>query len=253
MEILYTTVFFLLGLIFGSFFNVVGLRLPKKMPFTSDRSICPQCNHILSWYELVPVLSFLLQRGKCRHCNGKISLIYPLIELITGFLFAISYSTAGITFELVKAVLLVSMLVILLVSDSKYMIIPDKVLSFYLLLFMITHFIMPLEPWWSTIAGAAAGFAMIAFVIFVSRGGMGAGDMKLFGVLGFVLGIKNVLLTFFLSCMIGAIAGMLLLLFKVIDRKQPVPFGPYIIIATLIVYFYGDSLIYLYLNSFVLK
>lgn len=242
--------FFLLGLIFGSFFNVVGLRMPKKQPFTNDRSICPNCRHKLSWYELIPVLSYIVQHGKCRHCLKKISPIYPVMELATGFLFALSYARIGLDPELITALLLVSMLVILTVSDITYMLIPDKILLFFLPLFIIMRIVQPLDPWWSPPAGALIGLCIIAIVILASRGGMGAGDMKLFGVLGIVLGMGNVILAFFLACMIGAIIGMLLLGIKIIHRKQQVPFGPYIVIAALITYFYGDSLIAWYFNLF---
>ncbi len=240
--------FFLLGLIFGSFFNVVGLRLPTKQPFANDRSICPQCKQTLSWYELIPVLSFLLQLGKCRHCQVKISPIYPIIEIATGFLFACSYVLFGLHLELIMALLLMSMLIIIFVSDITYMLIPDKLLLFFLPLFIVMRYVEPLDPWWSAIVGALIGFAVIAIVILVSRGGMGAGDMKLFGVLGIVLGMQKVLLAFFLACVIGAFIGMLLLLFKVIERKQPIPFGPYIVVAAIVTYFYGDSLLNWYLN-----
>ncbi|OZU89726.1 prepilin peptidase [Virgibacillus indicus] len=251
MNTILTLLFFLLGLIFGSFFNVVGLRLPKNIPFANDRSICPHCKQQLAWYENIPLVSFVIQTGKCRHCSEKVSYIYPAIELFTGILFALSYSKIGINLELITALLLVSMLMIILVSDIKYMLIPNKVLLFFLPLFIITRIIQPLNPWWSSILGAITGFVLLAIIILVSRGGMGAGDMKLFGVLGIVLGIDKVLLAFFLSCMIGAIIGMLLLLFKIIDRKQPVPFGPYIVLATIITYFYGDTLINWYFNFIV--
>ncbi len=148
-----TTLFFLLGLIFGSFFNVVGLRLPQKIPFSNDRSVCPQCNHTLSWYELIPVLSYILQTGKCRYCNGEISLIYPVTELLTGGLFAFSYDLIGFNLELIVAILLISMLVIILVSDITYLLIPDKVLLFFLPIFIIIRIIQPLDPWWSPIVG----------------------------------------------------------------------------------------------------
>lgn len=242
--------FFLLGLIFGSFYNVVGLRLPKDIPFTSDRSICPQCKAQLAWYENIPLISFIIQRAKCRHCNGGISYIYPAIELLTGILFALSFLKIGLHVELITALILVSMLMIILVSDLKYMLIPNKVLLFFLPLFILLRFIHPLDPWWSSILGAVVGIALLAFIIFVSRGGMGAGDMKLFGVLGIVLGVNKILLAFFLSCMIGALIGMVLLLLKVIGRKQPVPFGPYIVVAALITYFYGNALLYWYFNLF---
>src|SRR5690625_4016308 len=86
MEIFWISMFFLFGIIFGSFFNVVGLRVPKKLPFHNDRSFCPSCKQQLSWYELIPILSYLMQRGKCRNCQAEISPIYPIIEICTGLL-----------------------------------------------------------------------------------------------------------------------------------------------------------------------
>ncbi|APC48028.1 prepilin peptidase [Virgibacillus halodenitrificans] len=240
--------FFLFGLIFGSFFNVVGLRLPKQIPFANDRSICPQCKKQLSWYENIPVVSFIIQGGKCRHCHQPISFIYPITEVITGIGFALSYAIFGWQIELAIALLFVSMLMIIFVADITYMLIPDKVLLFFLPLFIILRVVEPLVPWWSSIVGALVGTVLLAAIILISRGGMGAGDMKLFGLLGIVLGLKGVLLTFFLSCTIGAIIGIILLLSGKIDRKQPIPFGPYIVAASLITYFYGDNLINWYVT-----
>lgn len=248
MDMLLTLLFLLFGLIFGSFFNVVGLRLPKNIPFANDRSICPHCKHQLSWYENIPVISFIIQKARCRHCSVKISFMYPMIESMTGILFALSYTIIGLYPELITALLLVSMLMIILVSDINYMLIPNKVLVFFLPFFVIMRFIHPLGSWWSSVLGAVIGVVLLSLIILVSRGGMGGGDMKLFGVLGIVLGIEKVLLAFFLSCLIGAMIGMMLLLFKVIDRKQPVPFGPYIVAAALITYFYGDFLVNWYFN-----
>ncbi|RYG74908.1 prepilin peptidase [Lentibacillus lipolyticus] len=235
--------FFLLGLIFGSFFHVVGLRVPQKQPFTNDRSLCPQCKHTLSWFELIPVLSYIFQQGKCRYCHERIGFLYPVIELTTGVLFACSYGKLGLSLELIIALLLMSMLIILFVSDLTYMLIPNSVLLFFLPLFIFMRMIQPLEPWWSPVAGAVTGIGILAIIIIISRGGMGAGDMKLFGVLGIVLGLTKTLLTFFLACLIGAVIGMTLLTFQVVHRKQAVPFGPYIAIAAVLAYFYGDGLV----------
>jgi len=128
------------------------------------------------------------------------------------------------------------------------MLIPNKILLFFLPFFIIMRMIEPLEPWWSAIVGGAVAFLLIALIILVSKGGMGAGDMKLFGLLGIILGIGKVLLTFFLASLLGAVIGMFLLLFKIIQRRQPIPFGPYIIVATIISYFYGDLFISWYLS-----
>ncbi len=222
--------------------------MPKNIPFTNERSVCPHCKHQLSWYENIPLMSYVIQQGKCRNCKGKISFIYPTTELLTGCLFALSFWEIGVQIELITALLLVSMLMIILVADIKYMLIPNKVLLFFLPFFIVLRLVEPLEPWWSPLAGAGIGIGLLAIIIMVSRGGMGAGDMKLFGVLGIVLGWEHVLLVFFLSCMIGSVIGMILLLLKIINRKQAVPFGPYIVIGALIVYFYGDSLINWYFN-----
>ena len=243
MELIFLVFFFLFGVTFGSFYNVVGLRSPKKETFVNDRSYCPNCKNTLSWYELIPIVSYVVQRGKCRNCKQSISIIYPTIEMTTGLLFAFSFWKIGFGWELVTALLLVSMLMIILVSDLTYMIIQNKVLLFFLPLFIIMRFIVPLEPWWSPIAGALAASILIALIIIISRGGMGAGDMKLFFVLGIVLGLGEVLLAFFLSALIGAVIGIILMMLKLIKRKQAVPFGPYIVIATLITYFYGAVII----------
>ncbi|TRM12947.1 prepilin peptidase [Lentibacillus cibarius] len=248
MDTILLLCFFLLGLIFGSFFHVVGSRVPQQQPFTNDRSACPNCQRTLSWYELIPVLSYMLQRGQCRHCKKPITFTYPAAELATGVLFTLSYAEVGFRPELITAILLMAMLVILFISDMSFMLIPNSILLFFLPLFIIMRIIQPLDPWWASITGAFVGLAIIALIILVSNGGMGAGDMKLFGVLGIVLGVEKTLLTFFLSCMIGAIIGAVLLLFKIIDHKQPVPFGPYIVLATIVTYFYGESLINWYVN-----
>lgn len=247
MTALFIILFFILGLVFGSFFNVVGLRLPKNIPFTSDRSRCPHCGQALTLMENIPLLSFLFLIGKCRNCKGKISILYPAIELTSGILFAWSFYLLGWQTELIIALLLVSMLMVILVSDLKYMVIPDSVLLFFLPLFIIFRMLEPLEPWWSSIAAALTGFLLLALIIIISRGGMGAGDMKLFGLLGIVLGVNKLLMTFFLSAMIGSIVGVILLAAKSINRKQPVPFGPFIVIASLITYYFGDSLFNWYL------
>ncbi|WP_053219020.1 prepilin peptidase [Virgibacillus senegalensis] len=250
MSFVYLGYFFILGLILGSFYNVVGLRVPKQELLAENRSYCPKCRHSLAWYELIPVFSYLFQRGRCRHCRRLISPIYPVTELGTGLLFAFSYWKVGLQPELLVALMLVSLLVIIWVSDIRYMEIPDRVLLFFLPLLIVGRIISPLDPWWSSLFGAAIGFFLLAVIILASRGGMGGGDMKLFGVLGLVLGWKKVLLAFFLSTVYGAVVTLVLLAFKLIERKNPVPFGPFIVLGSITVYFYGDKLFNWYFTSF---
>ncbi|SNZ11383.1 leader peptidase (prepilin peptidase) / N-methyltransferase [Terribacillus aidingensis] len=242
--------FIILGGVLGSFYNVVGMRVPQKKMFQSERSYCPNCKQQLKAYDLIPVISYITLGGKCRSCKQNISPLYPFTELATGLLFSCSYYVIGLEWELVTAFVLVSMAAILFVTDMKFMLIPNKILLFFLPLFIILRVITPLDPWWNSIIGAVVAFVLLFLVILFSRGGMGGGDLKLFVVLGVVLGWKGVLLTFFLASVIGAIISFMLLLTKVLKRKQAIPFGPYILLGALITYFHGEAMISWYFKSF---
>ncbi len=243
---------FLYGLIFGSFFNVVGLRIPNNVSIVKPRSACPNCQHQLTPLELLPVFSYLLQKGKCKKCSIKISPLYPSFELLTAILFTISPLLVGWSKELIVTLTLISMLMIIVVSDIKYMIIPDKVLLFFAPLFMLERIFIPLNPWWNPLLGATVGFFLLLLIAVISKGGMGGGDIKLFAVLGLVLGWKLVLLAFFISTFFGAVFGIIGMLFKKVERGKPMPFGPYIAHGTLVAYFYGENLINWYSVNFLM-
>jgi leader peptidase (prepilin peptidase) / N-methyltransferase len=238
----------LYGLLLGSFYNVVGLRVPEGKSIVAPRSSCPNCGHQLTALELIPVLSYLFQMGKCRQCKVGISPVYPMFELLTGVLFAGAYLIIGWDFELVIALTLISLFIIITVSDLAYMIIPDKVLLVFAGIFAVERFFNPLSPWWDSLTGAAVGFSLLLLIAFASRGGMGGGDIKLFALIGFAVGFKTLLLSFFFSTFFGAFFGIIALLLGVVKRKQPIPFGPFIGLGTLTAYFFGEDLVDMYLN-----
>ncbi|MGG2107972.1 prepilin peptidase [Lysinibacillus pakistanensis] len=248
MEMAYTVTVFIFGLVFGSFFNVVGLRVPIKESIVRPPSHCTNCQRQLTALDLVPVLSYVWLGGKCRSCGQKISWIYPLMELITGVLFAFAYWKLGFTIEFFVAILLISLLVIIVVSDFAYMLIPDKVLLFFLPLLFIGRVLSPLTPWWDSLLGAVVGFGILYSIAVLSKGGMGGGDIKLFFLLGLVLGTINTLLTLFIAAVIGMVVGIIVLKARQQGRKTPIPFGPSIAIAAIVVYFYGDTLMNWYLG-----
>ncbi|MGE6514529.1 prepilin peptidase [Lysinibacillus sphaericus] len=243
MEMAYTVTVFIFGLVLGSFFNVVGLRVPVKESIVSPPSHCPNCKRQLKALDLVPVLSYVCLGGKCRSCGQKISWIYPLMELITGLLFAFAYWRLGFSVEFVVAILFMALLVILVVSDITYMLIPNKVLVFFLPLLIIGRVVSPLTPWWDSIVGAVVGFGILYLIAVLSRGGMGGGDIKLFFLIGLVLGTLETLLTLFLAATIGMIVGIVVLRLRKQGRKTPIPFGPSIALAAVLVYFFGDVMI----------
>jgi leader peptidase (prepilin peptidase)/N-methyltransferase len=234
---------FFYGLLLGSFFNVVGLRVPKGESIVKPRSHCPSCKRTLTAWELIPVVSYVIQSGKCRGCGSRISSLYPLMELATAVLFTISPLLVGWSKELVISWTLISLLIIIIVSDIRYMVIPDKVLLFFAVIFIIERIFIPLHPWWDSLVGAIIGFSLLLLIAFVSKGGMGGGDIKLFALLGFVLGGKMVLLAFFFSTLYGTIFGLIGMVLGKVRRGEPMPFGPYIAMGTLTVYFFGQMII----------
>lgn len=250
MEVVYTVFGLLFGLVFGSFFNVVGLRVPKKQSIVTPPSHCTTCDRRLTALDLIPVFSYLFLRGKCRRCGAKISPIYMVTELVTGLLFAIAVWELGITVELAVALLFISLLAIIVVSDIAYMLIPDKVLLFFLPLLVIGRVFSPLDPWWDPIVGAVVGFGILLLIAIISKGGMGGGDIKLFFLIGLVLGAIPTLMTLFFASVIGMIVGFVILKVRGQGRKTPVPFGPSIATAAVIVYFYGDVILDWYTGLF---
>jgi leader peptidase (prepilin peptidase) / N-methyltransferase len=250
MDIFIGLLFFIYGIVFGSFFNVVGLRVPKKESIVSPPSHCTNCNRKLGVLDLVPVFSYIFLKGKCRGCKTKISFIYPFMEFATGVLFALAYLMLGFSLELVVAILFLSLLVIITVSDIAYMLIPDKVLLPFAIVLFVCRILIPQTPWWDALLGAVVGFGVLYFIAVVSKGGMGGGDIKLFFVIGLVLGTVNTLLTLFVAAFIGSIIGIIILRRAGKGRKTPVPFGPSIALAAVLCYFWGADLVEWYMTMF---
>ena len=250
MEIVYSIFIALFGLILGSFYNVVGLRVPKGESIVNPPSHCTACNRRLTAFELIPVLSYVIQGGKCKGCGAKVSPIYCVTEIATAVLFVISYLKFGFTAELAVALLFMSLLLIIVVSDLAYMLIPNKILLFFLPLLIITRIFSPLDPWWDSLLGAVIGFGILLLIAVISKGGMGGGDIKLFFLIGLVLGTVYTLLTLFLASLIGMVVGIIVLKVRGQGRKTPIPFGPSIALGAVIAYFYGADLIDWYWQLF---
>src|SRR5699024_2353905 len=181
--------------------------------FIKNRSECVHCKSELSWFELIPIFSYVLQKGKCRHCHTSISIIYPIIELCTGFLFLFAYINIGCNFELIVIMLLISLSIIIFVLYLWYMLIPNLILLFFLPLFLIARIIQPLDPWHDTIFGAIGALVIIVLIIIASHGGMGYGYLKLLMLLGVVLCFNKMIIAFILAiCFVAILSAGLLLI-----------------------------------------
>ncbi|QUL54523.1 prepilin peptidase [Paenibacillus tritici] len=236
----------LLGLTLGSFFNVVGLRIPAGESLLHPPSKCPKCGTRLTPLDLIPVLSYLLSGGKCRHCGTRVSPVYPLGEAVTGLLFLVMYLKFGLTLEGVTGLLLVSLAVIITVSDLRYMLIPDKVLLFFTPVFLVLVLFVPEARLWDHLLGALSGGGVL--LLLALFGGMGMGDVKLFALLGWIIGWPNVIVAFFMACALGASVGGILQVLGRVERKQPVPFGPFLALGAILSLLFGPDIIGAYLS-----
>lgn len=239
---------FIIGLIFGSFFNVVGLRIPKRESIIYPNSHCPNCQSFLSWKDNIPVISYILLKGKCRHCHVPISKIYPITEFSVGLLFMFAAYEME-TNDLVISLALISLLTLATITDIHYFIIPNKLLSFFMGLFIIIRVLHPLDTWYDSLLGFLISYLLILLLIIISRGGMGAGDMKFLAVIGFLTGTKIALLGFMFAILLGGLYGIYLLIIKRKNKSNYIPFGPFISIGILISYYYHNEIISFYITA----
>ncbi|MFA9422831.1 MAG: A24 family peptidase [Sedimentibacter sp.] len=248
-----TLIILIYGLIIGSFLNVLIYRIPRVESIAWPGSHCPKCNHSLKWYDNIPLFSYLALKGKCRYCKVAISMQYPLVESLNALIYIIIYMKFGFGVDFIFYALVSSVLVAIIFIDLKDMIIPDSLVMSILVLSIIhkagNYFLygISLDLIGSFLGLILAGGLFLAIVI-ISGGGMGGGDVTLIGVLGFVLGVKYILLNIFLSFVLGAIISIVLLATKIKTRKDPIPFGPFIVLGFFITVLSGQSIINLYFN-----
>jgi len=246
-SVVYDIFVFLWGLCVGSFANVCIYRLPLARSIVWPRSHCPHCDHLIAWFDNVPLLSFLLLRGKCRSCGQIISKRYFLVELLTGVFFLVIFSRYGFDFRTPIYWMVVTGLIIGTFVDFDYMIIPDQITLGGIFTGLAFSFIFPsLHGVASHFAGFQAAFigmlagGMILWLVgefgrlAFKKEAMGMGDMKLLAALGAFLGWQAVIFTIMISSLIGAIAGIAMVLTGNKTMGSKIPFGPYLALAALI-------------------
>ncbi|WP_148867325.1 prepilin peptidase [Thermosediminibacter litoriperuensis] len=243
--------FFLLGLITGSFLNVVIYRLPRGETVIWGRSHCPACGRVLAWYDLVPVASYLALRGRCRYCGTQISPRYPVVELLTGAVFAALFYRYGPTPALAKYLFLGAVLIAAAFIDLEHYLIPDRLVLAGLAGAAILGFAARDVGVWSSLAGSAAGAGFLFAVVVFSKGGMGCGDVKLAAVAGLFLGWPLAALALFLAVVTGGLAAAALLLLGLKGRKDAIPFGPFIAAGALAAILWGWHIINWYRQVFL--
>lgn len=233
-------IFFILGTVLGSFYNVVGYRLPKEESVIRPKhSYCPNCHNRLKWYELIPIISYIIQLGKCRHCHHKISFFYPMIEFLTGILFAVSFYSFGYSYELVIALTLSSLFCIVIVSDVNYLMIPDEVTLIAAIIIMVVEFLMKGLLGGLKAIGSGILLFLVMYLIMLfgnfmfKKESLGGADIKLMFIAGLTLGPLLGLMVIFIASVIALPVSLII---YIVDRENVIPFGPFIVAAMLILF-----------------
>jgi leader peptidase (prepilin peptidase)/N-methyltransferase len=254
--------FFILGLAFGSFFNVVIYRLPRKKSFLKPSSYCPSCKNPIKWYDNIPLISFILLKGRCRFCQAKISWRYPVVELLTGFIFLFSCFAYNIKPQLFSSLFFLSILLLVSFIDLDTLLIPNRIiipaLGVTFILWLMSVFTsFPFLPLLqgnaiSSFLGALISGVLISLIVFLSplifgREGMGFGDIKLSFFIGFYLGYY-VIVALFISFLLGGFVGIILLSLKRKGRFDEIPFGPFLSLGAFLSLFLAEPIAYWYLN-----
>ncbi len=246
VNLIFCIIFGLYGVIIGSFVNVLILRLPLRESVTLQRSHCMSCGHVLSWYELFPLFSYLFLRGKCRHCKAHISIQYPIVEAANGILYVGIFLVYGLSFEAILYCLSVSALLALSVIDWRTQEIPLGFNIFILILGLI-HIVTDLSNWSQYVIGlfAVSGFLLLLWLLTKGKG-IGDGDIKLMAATGLLLGWQLNIVAFLLGCIIGSVVHLTRMAIKKVGRQ--LAFGPYLSMGVYIAMIWGEQLVSWYLK-----
>jgi leader peptidase (prepilin peptidase)/N-methyltransferase len=259
--IVYYIIFFVLGLVVGFLLNVCIYRIPERKPIITPASQCRQCGTTLKLIDLVPVLSYILLRGRCRYCGLRFSARYPLVELLTGIVSVLLFQRYGLTVEFVSSAFLMSVLIAVFFIDIDHRIIPDSLVLTSLaggVLLIVYNFFVPVSfygdrHWWNPLAGILSGagvlflVALIGMAIYKNDDAMGMGDVKIFVPIGIFLGWRLSLLALLLSMIAGGLVGLFIIISGRGDRKSTIAFGPFIVIGAFISFMWGWDILKWYI------
>lgn len=247
-----TTIFaFLFGTAVGSFLNVCIYRLPKEESVVTPRSRCPACLTTIRAVDNIPLLSFALLRGRCRACGNPISWRYPLVEALTGALFALTVGRFGATLQTAFLLAFLCGLVVVSFIDLDYQIIPNAITLPGIPLGLLAGLVLQEPPLLDRVIGMLVGPGFLYLVLFYGgalygQEAMGEGDLNLMALVGSFLGWKAVALTILLGCLFGSAVGLALMAARRLGRRQHIPFGPFLSLGAVVALFWGERLIDIY-------
>ena len=244
---IYITIF-LFGIVIGSFLNVCIFRIPNHETVVTERSLCMNCGYQLSWYDMVPVFSWLCLGGKCRKCKTPISPQYPIVEAVNGILYMVVFAVNGFSLESILYCLFVSALLVLSVIDWRTYEIPIGI-NIFILVLGILHTALDYSNWLTYVVGFFSVSLFLFLLLWISKGrAIGGGDVKLMAVAGLLLGWKLAILAFFIGCIVGSVIHLLRM--KLSGADKVLAMGPYLSVGLFIAALWGNAMIGWYLGMF---
>ena len=247
MDFALAAVAFAPGLALGSFLNVVAARVPLRRSIVRPPSSCMSCGHGIRWYDNVPLVSYVVLRGRCRDCAARVPLVYPAVELVTALLVAGCVLAFGLTAKAAVAAFFCAVLVAVSAIDAEHRIIPNRIVLPAAVVVLVANTALTLSPQWAIGAGAASGFLLAAALAYPA--GMGMGDVKLALLMGAALG-RTVPVALMLGMLAAMVPGIVLLAkHGKAGRKMGVPFGPFLALGSVVALFWGHDLLHAYLST----
>ncbi len=241
-------IFFICGLAIGSFLEVVIYRVPRKISIIKPGSYCPSCNGKIAFYDNIPLISYLILKGRCRNCKVRISYKTFIIEILTGLLFVLNYFFFGLSIQTIIGIIFCSVLIAVSFIDIDLRIIPNViVIPFTIVGLALNIYLNPIK-WWMPLAFSAGAFIFMLLINLIYPKGMGMGDVKLSLMVGAFL-VKGVIAGLFIGFLVGAIFGIAVII-KKRKMRQTIPFGPFISIGSITALFWGDNILKWYTSFF---
>jgi leader peptidase (prepilin peptidase)/N-methyltransferase len=253
MRIVADILIIVFGGVVGSFLNVCIYRLPREKSIVLPSSFCPNCEDPIKFYDNIPMLSYILLRGKCRRCGARISMRYPVVEFLTALFFYLLYRKMGLTPELPILMVFVALLVVISFIDLEFQIIPDILSIGGLAAGFLLSFLRPYFTWGDALTGILVGGGVlyaiaIGYQLLAKREGMGGGDIKLLAMIGSFCGLKGVIFSLMAGSVVGTLVGLPLMFVKGENTKYAIPFGPFLSLGALVFIFMGESIIHSFLG-----
>ncbi len=248
-EVILYLIFIVAGLAVGSFLEVVIYRVPRKLSIVRPASFCPSCKKKIAFYDNIPVLSYMILRGRCRYCKSKIPVTSIVVEILTSLLFLLNYIFFGLSINTATGIVFCCALIAVSFIDIEFRIIPNVIVLPLTIVGLALNITSDPSNWWVPLAFSSGAFIFMLIIHLISPRGMGMGDVKLSLMVGAFM-VRNTVSALFMGFFLGMIYGVSLIIIKRKKLKTAIPFGPFISLGSIISLFWGNNILKWYISFF---